>query len=375
MSFLNMPYCIFLFIMLFCLSNKSTGQQKQEHADFIGFNPAAGFIVPHSRDVVDVSGAVPFGAEVEAGRWFLRKYDGSLGDVSMKGGLALTYMYYDVPDVLGSSASISAFAEPVLNESGWLHVSLRAGVGLSYHSNVYDEIQNPRNLFISSPLSFLTHFDVLLTRHISEKWYITAYAKYNHISNIGISEPNKGLNYPVFGIGSGYAFQPIQYAQPSGDAGLRPWRLCMSGFATLHKISESDAYKDAKPALGIILETRKPLSRINGISLGVEAGANYQLKQELAQQNESTDHKIIALLAGHDFYTGRFVFSQYLGWYAYAPYYSEPYQDKVIYQRYSFAYRIADEITVGTTLRAHGLNSLNFNLMVRYNLQLSGEGN
>jgi len=372
MGFLKPSYILSV-VLFVSLASRSGAQQSRKLTDFIGIKPAAGFIVPHSRDVVDVSDAVPFGAEVEAGRWFLRKYDGSLGDVSMKGGLALTYMYYDVPDVLGSSASISAFAEPVLNESGWLHVSLRAGVGLSYHSNVYDEIQNPRNLFISSPLSFLTHFDVLLTRHISEKWYITAYAKYNHISNIGISEPNKGLNYPVFGIGSGYALQPIQYAQPSGDAGLRPWRLCMSGFATLHKISESDAYKDAKPALGIILETKKPLTRINGLGIGVEGSANFQLKHSLAQQGDDADHKFVALLAGHDFYAGRFLFSQYLGVYLYAPYYAKAYQDKIMYQRYSFGFRILDELTVGTSLRAHGMTALNFNVMLRYDVQLSGK--
>ncbi|MFW5767572.1 MAG: acyloxyacyl hydrolase [Bacteroidota bacterium] len=335
----------------------------------MGLKPHYGFVVPHSRSLVDVGSAHPFGTEIEAGFHLLARPDHSLREPLSKAGVSLMHVNFDYPQVLGSSTSVIVFAEPFINYRGFVLLSLRVGLGASYVSKVYDENSNPANLFISSHLSILTHLDLYLSRYINKNWFIMAYAKYNHISNIGIKEPNKGLNFPVFGLGAGYTFDPVIFPDVSEQpAWHNLLTLTASLYGSMYKSEGSDAIKDGKPAIGAMILAGKRVSRLNGFSLGLEGHANYRRKQQMEQENLPVDYRELSFLAGHELILGDFVFSQHWGTYIYAPYYGTDYQDKHFFQRYSFTYGLTESFTMGMSIRAHGKTALNFNLLLSYEI-------
>ncbi|MBK8193433.1 MAG: hypothetical protein IPK76_09535 [Lewinellaceae bacterium] len=60
-----------------------------------------GFIIPHSREIIDVSRSNPFGIELDA-QWLLarEKYTRNSGVVARR-GIVLHYFNFDTPRVLG----------------------------------------------------------------------------------------------------------------------------------------------------------------------------------------------------------------------------------------------------------------------------------
>lgn len=378
LSFLYFYYVMFLcsknkyglvFFLVFLISFAVWGQERRNNPFYVGLKPHYGFVVPHSRNVVDISSAHPYGTEIEAGFHLFARPDLSLREPLSKAGVSLMHVNFDYPQVLGSSTSLIVFAEPFINYSGFVLVSIRVGLGASYVSKVFDENSNPENLFISSHLSIMTHLDLYLSRYINRNWFVMAYAKYNHISNIGIKEPNKGLNFPVFGLGAGYAFDPVIFPEVSGkDAGQKLLTLSASVYGSMYKSEGSDAIKDGKPAIGAMILAGTRVSRLNGFSLGLEGHANYRRKQQMEHENLPVDYRELSFLAGHELILGDFVFSQHWGTYIYAPYYGTDYQDKQFFQRYSFTYGLTENFSMGMSIRAHGKTALNFNLLLSYEI-------
>ncbi|MFO8087036.1 MAG: acyloxyacyl hydrolase [Bacteroidales bacterium] len=334
---------------------------------YIAVKPQYGFIIPHSVSIRDISTTNPYGLEVETGWHLVQQRSWNKFNTYSRAGFSLNYSNFDNPDVLGSSWNLLAFAEPYIFHKRQIRMSLRMGAGISYITNVYHENNNPDNLFFSSPLSFMVNADLNILKYIDKQWFVSAYFKYNHISNGGISKPNKGMNYPTYGLGVGYSFEPVAFKdweKKTLTSAEKKVQYSLHAFATLTEVDDQD-FEGRKPAFGVLLSSRKRVSVIHAFTLGLEGLVDYKVKELMNDEPEPRDHHQFSMLVGHDFVVGDFVFSQYWGTYIYAPYYL----DRAFFQRYSLTYRILPQLHAGVTLKAHAQVAENFNVLVSYDLR------
>ncbi|MCF8331627.1 MAG: acyloxyacyl hydrolase [Bacteroidales bacterium] len=351
---------IFLFI-----SASLKAQDSLSNPFYIALKPGYGFIIPHSEAIKDISFTNPFSIEIESGWHLLRKKDWKRYNCYSRAGFSLLYSNYQYPEVLGSSLNLITFAEPFINYRGKLKSSIRMGFGASYLSQVFDTEKNPENKFFSSPLSFIVHVDYNLIRYINNKWFVSAYFKYNHISNGGISKPNKGMNFPTYGIGAGYSFEPVKFKKREKQKLQKPNPFIFSihAFGTMAEVNDSD-YEGRKPSVGAGVKVRKHVSIVNAFNASIEGVFDFGVKELMNDEPDPRDYKQFSFLVGHDFVISDFTFSQYFGTYLYAPYYL----NRNFFQRYSLTYQVLPKFHVGVTLKAHAQVAENFNLMLSYDL-------
>lgn len=353
-----------LLIFAFFLAVPCWGQDTTSNPLYVSFKPQYGFIIPHSKSIRSISDYNPYGFEAETG-WHLKgQNDWQRCNCYSRAGFSVLHINYNAPDILGSSTNLIAFAEPFFNYKGFVLTSIRMGVGASYISKVYDAETNPENLYFSSPLSFLVHVDVNLTKFITDRWFLNAYFKYNHISNGGIEKPNKGMNFPTYGIGMGYSFDPVNFKKREKREMERPIPIepSLQVFGTLRGAETGEEITERKPALGFIVKARRRITRINALNAGIEGTADFFIKEKMKTVQNPRDYKQLSFLAGHDFVFGKFIFSQYWGTYIYAPYY----ENKHFFQRYSLTFQLFEDVNMGVTLKAHAEVAENFNLLLEY---------
>jgi hypothetical protein len=356
---------LFIIGILSLISLHVVAQKDTLNPAYMAVKPQYGFILPHSKTIQHLSHTNPYGIEAEYGWYLTGTEDWKRCNCYSRAGFSFMYIDYANPDVLGQSLNLIAYAEPLLAYRGNWKASVRMGVGFSYLTKVYDAETNPENLFFSFPLSYLVHLDVNLTRNITEKAYFFLYGKYNHISNGGVKEPNKGMNFPTMGIGLGYNLDPLKFPEKEKVPLKKPVPVIpeISTFMSGRSIHVEGA-SEYKLALGINLKAWRKVSRLNALSIGMEGVYD----RSLFNRQEARDNFILnsyySVLAGHAFVFGRFIFSQEWGTYLYAPYY---YQD--FFQRYTLTYRVFDKLRMGVTLKAHAEVAENFNIIISYDLK------
>ena len=118
-------------------------------------------------------------------------------------GIQAGYLNFQNPDVLGSAFELTFFAEPIITHRRNFMFSIRGGTGISYHTKYYDKLENPSNLFFSTRFAFPLFIGARFKYRIADHTYITLSGCYNHISNGGFKQPNKGMNFPTTGPWTG----------------------------------------------------------------------------------------------------------------------------------------------------------------------------
>jgi len=333
------------------------GAQENKNPAFLGVKPQYGFIIPHSNKIRDLTHTNPFGLELEYGWTMQREENWRRCNCYSKAGFSLLHINYNNPEIIGSSSTIIAFAEPMLDFTGNFRTSLRMGVGMSYLSKFYDKITNPENLFFSTPLNFLVHLDLNLYYKLSKQHLAMGYFKYNHISNGGIEKPNNGMNFPTFGLGLQYSFKPVEYREIEKTKytgrTIIPSAEIYGTVVNTSKINKTDSKWQI--VYGAVLKTRFRVGKINALNIGFDALFD-KTKQEKGYSLFQG-----SFLAGHDFEFGKFIFSQYWGTYLYAPS-----AEKNFYQRYSLLMKVSENFRFGVTLKAHAEVAENFNLLFSY---------
>ncbi|MFP4525698.1 MAG: acyloxyacyl hydrolase [Bacteroidales bacterium] len=354
----------FVFCLIYTFSLMA--QQDSTNPSFVSLKPAYGFILPHSKNIKHLSSSNPYGFEAEYGWFLLGDKDWERCNCYSKAGVSMLYADFNNPDILGKSYNLILFAEPVLNYRDNWRTSIRMGAGISYLTNVYDPDDNDENLFFSYPLSYIVHLDIILSRFLTDEWFLFLYGKYNHISNGGVKQPNIGMNFPMFGAGLGYTFKKVNFKKKEKVPLEKP--VPVTPYAGVYMTAVSvDDERDKVISIGTYLKARKKLSRLNAISAGVEGIYDPSLYSADEKGSNFLENSYYSLLAGHSFVFGKFIFSQEWGMYLYAP----NYQKRKHFQRYTLTYNVLDKIRAGVTLKAHAEVAENFNITITYDL--SGE--
>ncbi|GAA4276402.1 hypothetical protein GCM10022259_11260 [Aquimarina mytili] len=324
----------------------------QTVSTFYGLKSHYGFIIAHTPDLEPISQTNPYGFQIEMSK--LRASDKAWKTCFCYGrtGFAFTYFNYANPSVLGNSYNLIYFVEPYFTYQGNFKLSLRGSIGATYLDTIFDEETNPNNVLFSTPFSFYLALSLNLNYHINDKYAINVSANYNHISNGGQKQPNKGMNFPTLSIGVDRIIDNLKLKPKPSELKQysRSWGYYLGSFASLRS-SDREAESSNHPLIGIMGGALKPLSGINGFNLGVELWYDWS-DEKIAQRQAISDSAFSsALTAGHHFSVGNFYFLQQFGIYVTRP---RNIQNNWLYQRYSFWYQIANRWTIGASLIAYG---------------------
>ena len=343
------PVCTVLFLSSQAIAQHQE-QEVQPPAISLGLHGHYGFIIPHSTAVEGIANSNPWGMEVDVSLHFTDSNAWQYLQAYPRLGVSLAYFNFDNPEVLGNGYSLVVFAEPFLSAQKKFSLSFRLGMGLAYLDRVYDPQTNPENLFYSSSISFPLVANFMANYRLNERYLLRAGGTYHHISNAGISQPNKGINYPTASIGVNYALRAATFPnrkleKGSAKANERDFRIALIAGAKDRPKSNSRK----APLLGVTAYGSQQIGRINALLLGLEWILDFALLEHLRDQNNYTDFQRGALLAGHEFVIGRFRFNQQIGVYLYAPYSAKD----PVYQRYGLEYHTPQKFFFGINLKAH----------------------
>jgi len=327
----------------------------QDKATYVsGINGQAGFIIPHSDDLKEISESTPWGIAVDYSKLMVSDKAWENCNCYSKLGFSFNYYNYSNPEQLGNSYNLILFAEPYFGFRRKLHTSLRAGMGLTYLNQVYDEDTNPENLFYSSPLSFILTVQLKLNYRINEFYNLFLSGNYNHISNGAISKPNKGMNFPTLGLGLEYFINPVKLERKEPAEELDKRKLCKYSriFWNLRTIAETSEHPEKLDVMiGLEGGITKRLSRINGLLTGLEFSYDGLFNEEIKRNDSEGSPFILSTHLGHYFIFGKFSFTQQFAWYTYKGY---PFNDQDFFQRYAIYWQFGKLINCGFSLKTHG---------------------
>lgn len=326
----------------------------QVNPSIYGVKSHYGFIIAHSPELKPISQTNPFGIQLEYSRLKITDKAWKTCNCYGKRGFSFAYFNYNNPQVLGSSYNLIYYVEPYLLYRGPLKFSLRGAVGATYLDKKFDAEKNPENLLFSTHFSFYLSLSLHLNYHVNSRYAINISTHYNHISNGGQKQPNKGMNFPTVSIGVDRIFNYKKLT--SKPDSLRNYdqsvKWYMGVFGSLRS-SDREAEASNHPLVGLLGGGLKPLSRVNGLNAGVEFWYDYS-DAKIAENRQIDDAAFSsAITLGHHFSFGNFYFLQQFGFYLTRP---KNIQSNFWYQRYSFWYSIGKRkrITLGASLIAYG---------------------
>jgi len=264
-------------------------------------------------------------------------------------GLIVSFFDFDNPVILGYGINVVGFIEPWFSSHKKLNISLRPAGGLSFDTRPYHEVKNPDNRSYSLPVNVYLQLNLALNYRINKNYGVNLTANYNHLSNGGIQEPNKGVNYPTAALGLEYSFNPTPFENRLKQRyqGVKKRRYDITAFSFVKRIIGTTAYFGV---LGVSADFSQQVGRMSALTLGAEWVWDGSLKWRIENElNSNADYQRGALLAGHEFLMGRFVFSQALGVYIYDQIkYNDP-----VYQRWGLNFKLTERVFIGMHLKSH----------------------
>lgn len=337
-------------------AQQDTGSQTQSghgknNIFSVGAGIQSGFILAHSPAVENTKGANPTGLELNFS-WQRNDADiWNLCNCFPRKGLLLAYYDYDTR-ILGRSVTAGYFLEPTYRLGKGAFLSFRGVAGLSYLSSPHDSLHNPANQSYSTALSGYLLFGLGMWFKLNDQWWMNVSINYQHESNGGLRQPNKGINWPTAGIAVSYLPDPVPYyagARTKERFMEQSIRWDFGAFGIAKRAIDENGNSRRLPIFGVSIQGSRQVGGIHALTLGTEVFTDLALRAQLKQDSISVSHVRAGLLFGHEFLLGKFLFSQRIGMYLFD---KTPYFDK-LYHRWGIHYRINEHYGVGFNLQAH----------------------
>ncbi len=315
-----------------------------------------GFLFLHSQDVAPIGQSYPSAINFSYSKW--------LSDISQwqschcfpRVGLSTGFHYYDNPEVLGWGIPVQGFLEPWYKISDNWFLQIKAGLGLIYLSRPYDAAENPLNLSYSLPVSAYVSLGLGISKQLNPNWRVGFSAAYDHTSNGGIREPNKGLNYPMFGLNVDYSAEPIRFQ--SGSKKPFSWQHAGQRLSIMNslaaqaggRVGEGVNEQDVTYLVsGLALRYSRQVAPTSALFLEFEWMNNQAYQRQIERQNLNLSSNQWGLQIGHEFLLGKFVFAQAMGYYLFKEFGAS----SQWYQRYTLLYYPWKRLGFGPGLKAH----------------------
>jgi hypothetical protein len=351
------PSLLRLYVLTLALTfSMSVSGQHEEKEIYkpsfsLGIQSFSGFIIPHSESIRSISNSNPWGLEASFAWHFSDPRSQTYCNCFPRLGIAFSYVNFDNPAILGNGFTIAPFVEPFIVPWKRFSYSVRFSAGAAYLNRVYDPVTNPENLFYSTHLSYILTLSPSIIFSKSENWKFRLSGSYNHISNGGNRQPNKGINFPVLSVGLDYIFKPVDFSKNVVYQFATAKNKNSIDFTILGTAKTPDFQtKGRKALLGLNISYQRSIGRRSNLLFGAELVNDGALKAELSRSfPDPPDHKRAALLVGHNLSIGKFSFSQQLGVYFYSPAKAKD----PVYQRWGLNYQVTEKLFFGINLKAH----------------------
>jgi hypothetical protein len=348
---------VFVLLLFSCFSQDTGYLHKQTTSPkatifSLGAGGQYGFIFAHSEAVENTKGSYPYGAEILLSWQRNDRQAWDLCNCYPRKGLLLAYYNYD-KNILGKGVVSAYFLEPSYRLGKRIFFSFKAAAGLVYLTKPHHPDRNPNNMSYSSAVSGYVMLGTGIWIRLHDKWWINPSISYQHISNGGMREPNKGINWPTAGLAINYTphLMPYFSSERSKDKywKARPPRWDIGLFG-MPKRSIQDSGQGKRVLLfGLQLQAGKQVGRINALTVGMEITSDRSLYLKLKKDNTEASSIRAGLLGGHEFLLGKFIFSQRLGVYLFD---QTPYYD-ALFHCWGIHFRSNKHIGMGLNLKAH----------------------
>ena len=166
----------------------------------VGIKLHYGTIFIHTPSVKNVAGARPFGAEIEFSKQPMDITAFNKCNCFARNGISLSY--FDLDNyILGKGVMISYFLEPEYKLNKNLQFNVRGAAGLTYVTNPYNFVKNPQNKSYTTHINPYLQVGIGIGYNLNEKIKMLLGASFQHFSNGGYKEPNRGVNWITGSIG------------------------------------------------------------------------------------------------------------------------------------------------------------------------------
>lgn len=317
------------------------------------FGAHYGSVFAHSEAVQNTAGANPRGIELSYTRQRRDKGPVDLCNCYPRQGVVVSYFNFDNA-ILGQGVMAGWMLEPTYRLGNKLQLGIKGVAGLAWMNSPFDSANNPGNQSYSTAISAWLVVGASLSYPLGNKWRLQFGGNFEHTSNGGMKQPNKGVNFPTASLHLQYMPDPQPYFSGPRSAGKlwkgEPWRKDIGIFATGKRSVNEAGLGTREPILGILALASKQVGRINALTAGIEAyydgfSAQRMKTDSLPDSNAGR----VGLMGGHEFLLGKFIFSQQLGIYLYKP---APY-DQDWFHRWGLLYKIHSHFWAGINLKAH----------------------
>ncbi len=332
----------------------------------LGLRGHGGYFLKHSSALNPLKESYPWGFEADIA-WQLtgsRAY--SYCSCYPRVGISVNYFNYDNGPVLGSSYYALGYVEPVFFIPRRFNLSFRiALVGIAFMDRPYDGDTNPGNVAYSTYYAFPMALGIGFNYRADAHWNIRLGGNYNHISNGGVKNPNKGLNWPTAHFGVDYSFNPV----PLRNRGRM--RRPPPGKKNRLELDIGNSLKNANPgnpAQFWILNSNLQYSRWLHRSTAIAVGTNFEMDNSrrvriLSSEDPARSHLRLSFSVGHEFWLGKVQFGQHVGVYVFDAF---P-VDRTWYHRHELTFQILPYLYASFGLKAHWHVADYLDIKVGYN--------
>ncbi len=340
--------CTLLLVFLFVFARFSLTAQIQKITQ-LGLNAHYGFVFAHSKDVENTSGSRPIGVALEYSKLKFDSASFNLARCYPKTGLSLVYFNYD-SKTLGHSVTSSYFLEPTFVLSQKLLFAPRGAVGLSFLTNPYDPVTNPNNSSYSLPISVFLQLGLAFNYKLSKRLNANFSINYMHISNGGIKDPNKGVNWPTASLGINYQLNKTEFKKQnySQSKPTRKFsRFDVGVYSSSKIVAKGDKQRYFVP--GVYAGYFKQINNLHSVGIVTDLHLDYSLAEKQKRAGESLLFHFASFALGHEFLMGKFTFWQQAGYYYLKP------DERFInwYHRFGLNYNLTKNLAVGGSVKAH----------------------
>ncbi|MBI2968806.1 MAG: acyloxyacyl hydrolase [Bacteroidetes bacterium] len=331
--------------------NASADKDSSGRIFFTGLRFHSAYYWPHSRAVAPIGEAFPVGIQAEFSWLHTGEKTWNQCNCYPLTGFHITWFNFNKPGILGNGYTAACFIEPLFSVHRKINFSLRGAAGIAWLTTPYDSVENPMNLAYSMRLNGFVMIHLGAYFIISNNLKVNLTANINHISNGGIKQPNKGINFPGVSAGVAYSLNPqeISKRERTGFANSeKKYRKDLSFFVSGKTlVRELDIYY---PVLGTSILVSRQVGKISALTASADWMTDYALREKMKLSNrEGIDFNRGGILFGHEFLMGRFALSQQLGVYLYDP----SHENDPVYQRYGLLYKAGKHFLFGINLKAH----------------------
>ena len=267
----------------------------------------------------------------------------------------VSYMMFDLgsPSYLGKAHGIYSFLHFYLTDANRaLSWNMRLGAGVAYMKNIFDRMDNYKNMAISTHFNAALHLRMEGRVRIAAPLYLSGGWAFTHISNGTVKKPNAGLNYLTAYAGVNYAFGK-ERLEETADNNFnidRKWHFTvyLSGGIKTYTIFDDEKYLVS----GLSLEASRShlaFTRFHGtLDLFYDmSDYAYLIADEIEISRIQTVKP--GLAAGYSFLFGNLSANVQIGRYLYA----KNQQYGLFYQRLALSHSLNDRLNVRFGLKTH----------------------